>query len=213
MNDQLGTCVWDQWGVEHPSRTAARVAALFSVTDGAQPNTKYDDMPVPGAAPHYRGADVPNRPTLKSALNNSLMPLVTVNGTKQIVRAICSRSLNGAVPDYRTYDHSEVAVPIRIRKELVAIGDAARAENPFMGPDVGEGLPEEGTLTPYLWNTIVESNLREWASPRFNWIHEVDANLPESEWDNDAKRIMGAVPTIVKPQSHQLGILVRQTAA
>ncbi len=213
MNDQLGTCVWDQWGTEHPSRTAARVAALFSVTDGAQPNTKYDEVEVPGAAPHYRDADVPNRSTLKSALNNSLLPLVTVDGKKQIVRAICSRSLSGAVPNYNTYDHSEAAVPIRVRKELVAIGNAARAANPFMGPDVGDGLPEEGTITPRLWDSIVEANLREWASPRFNWLTDVDNNLPESEWDTDAKRIMGVAPTIVKPQSHQLGVIVRQTAA
>lgn len=213
MNDQLGQCVWDQYGVEHPSRTAARMAALRSVTEGAQPNTKYDALALPGAAPHYSDADVPNRATLKSALNNSLTPLVTVNGTKQIVRAICSRSLNGATPDYRTYDAADVAVPIRIRKELVALGDQLREENPFMGPDVGDGLPEEGTLTPYLWNTQVEAKLREWASPRFNWITDVDNNLPESEWDNDAKRIMSAIPTVVKPKSHQLGILVRQTAA
>lgn len=213
MNDQLGQCVWDQYGVEHPSRIAARMAAFRSVTEGAQPNTKYDDLELPGAAPHYRDADVPNRATLKSALNNSLTPLVTVDGVKQIVRAICSRSLSNSVPDYRTYDVSEVAVPIRIRKEMVAAGDAARAANPFMGPDVGDGLPEEGTLTPYLWTTIAEALLREFATPRFNWITDVDNNLPESEWDSDAERIMSAIPAVVKPQSHQLGVIVRQTAA
>jgi phage tail sheath gpL-like len=213
MNDRLGSCIWDQYGVEHPSRTAARAAALFSVTEGAQPNTNYDDMPLPGAAPHYRDADVPSRPTLKAALNNSLTPLVTVNGVKQIVRAICSRSLNGSVPDYRTYDRADVIVPIRIRKELVVIGNQMRAENPYAGPDVGEGLPPIGTFTPMLWNAKVQANLELWASPQFNWITDVASNLPESEWNSNAKRVMSVVPVVAKPQNHQLGVEVRQVAA
>jgi phage tail sheath gpL-like len=213
MNDQLGQCVWDQYGVEHPSRTAARMAALRSVTEGAQPNFNYDDLELPGSAPHYRDQDVPNRATLKSALNNSLTPLTTVNGEKRIVRAICSRSLNGAVPDYRTYDVGEVSVPIRVRKELVALGQQLKQENPFAGPDVGEGLPPIGTFTPKFWNAKVEANLYLWASPQFNWLTAVAENLPESEWDDDAERVMSIVPLVVKPQNHQLGIIARQVAA
>lgn len=213
MNDVLGCAVWDQYGVEHPSRTAIRLAALFSVTEGAQPNFNYDGIAVPGAAPHVRDADSPNRATLKTALNNSLTPLVTVNGTKQIVRAITSRSLNGANADYRSLDRATAIVPIRVRKELVAIGTTMKEANPFAGPDVGEGLPPDGTFTPRLWNSRVQAELERWASPEFNWLTDVENNLPESVWDNDAKRVMSIVPTIVKPQNHQLGIIVRQTAA
>ena len=213
MNDQLGTCVWPQNHVEHPSRTAARVAALFSVTDGAQPNTNYDDVTVPGAAAHKVDADTPNRATLKSALNNSLTPLITVDGELKIVRAICSRSLSGATPDYRTYDHGDVAVPIRVRKELVALGQLAKANNPFDGPDVEEGLPPPGTFTPRLWDAQVNAQLQEWESERFNWLQDVATNPSQSVWDSNAKRTMSLVPTIAKHQFHQLGILVRQTAA
>lgn len=213
MNDQLGTCLWPQNHVEHPSRTAARVAALFSITDGAQPNTNYDDVVIPGAAPHKVDGDIPNRATLKSALNNSLTPLVTVDGKLQFVRAICSRSLSGSTPDYRTYDHGDVAVPIRVRKELVALGQQLKAANPFDGPDVEEGLPPIGTFTPKLWDSRVNALLEEWASSNFNWLQDVAANPSQSVWDPDAKRVMSLVPTIAKHQFHQLGILVRQTAA
>lgn len=213
MNDQLGQCVWDQWGVEHPSRTAARIAAMRSTLEGAQPNTNYDDMEVVGGAPHYRDADVPNRATLKSALNNSLTPLVTVDGKKLIVRAICSRSLVGSTPNYNTYDVAEVAVPIRVRKECVALGNAARQANPYMGPDVGESMPDAQTLTPRLWESIVNTQLQIWASEQFNWLVDVESNPCEAEWDSEAKRIMSLVPTLVKPQSHQIGILVRQQRA
>src|SRR5512138_237291 len=213
MNDQLGECAWVQYGVEHPSRVAARLAALYSVTEGAQPNSNYDDVEVPGAAPHFRDADVPNRATLKAALNNSLTPLVTVNGVLKIVRAICSRSLNGAVPDYRTYDRGDVIVPIRVRKELIALGQQLKEENPYTGPDVAEGLPPPGTFTPRLWNSKATARLTEWASPSFNWLTDVENNLPESEWDADAKRIRSIIPTVVKPQNHQLGLIVSQRAS
>lgn len=213
MNDQLGGCFWDQWGVEHPSRTAARLAALFSVTEGSNPNFNYDDVVVPGAAPHYREADVPNRATLKSALNNSLAPLVTVDGKKLIKRAICSRSLNGATPDYRTYDRGDVIVPIRVRKELIVIGKQAKAENPYDGPNPEEGLPPAGTFCPKLWEGIVNAKLQEWAGPNFNWLQDVATNPCQALWDADAKRTMSLVPAIAKHQFHQLGVIVRQTAA
>jgi hypothetical protein len=88
-----------------------------------------------------------------------------------------------------------------------------KAENPYAGPDVGEGLPPIGTFTPKLWNSKVEANLKLWESPQFNWLTEVDDNLPESEWDSDAERVMSVVPLVVKAQNHQLGVIVRQTAA
>ncbi len=218
MNDQLGTCAWVQNHVEHPSLVAARLAAHFSVTDGAQPNTNFDDDILPGAAPQFRDADVANRSTLKSALNNGITPLVTVDGKLQIVCAICSRSLNGSTPDYRTFDHGDVAVPIRIRKELVQLGrdmkDKTKGNNQWCGPDPEEGLAPEGTLTPAYWNGRVQQKLKLWEESQFNWLTAVDQNLPQSEYQaGPPARIMSIIPTVVKPKNHQLGLRVRQTAA
>jgi phage tail sheath gpL-like len=217
MNDQLGQCLWVQNGVEHPSRVSARMAALRSVTEGAQPNTNYDDMVLPGAAPQAKTADVPNRSTLNSALNNSVTPLVTVDGSLLIVRSICSRSLNGATPDYRTYDTGDVSVPIRIRKELLALAAQLKSADgggmQWDGPDPEEGLAPEGIFTPNFWAAQCNAKLQEWESPRFNWLQDVAANPAKAEWDPDAKRTMSDVPNIVRHQWHQLGAVIRQTAA
>lgn len=213
MNDALGGKFWAQDHPEHPSRTAARLAALFSVTEGAQPNTNYDGVVVPGAAPHFKDSDVPNRTTLNSALNNSVSPLITEDGDLKIVRAITSRSLNGVTPDYRCYDRPEAIVPIRVRKELVQRGKELRVENPYIGPDVAVGLPPEGTLTPRLWTSEAMTLFRQWASPQFNWLTDVEENPVQSEYDPVAKRIMSLAPPVVKPLFHQLGVIVRQTAA
>ena len=213
MNDQLGSLHWVQWGVEHPSRIAARIAAFRSTIEGAQPNYNYDDVVLPGAAPHYRDADVPSRATLKTALNAGITPYKTVSGELQIVRAICSRSLNGSTPDYRTLDLGDVSVPIRVRKELVADYQQLKIENPWAGPDIGDEAPPEGTFTPNLWNNHVYARLKLWETADFNWLTEVDDHPPEAEWDEDAERVMGLVDCVVKPLNHQLGLIVRQRAA
>jgi phage tail sheath gpL-like len=217
MNDQLGQCLWVQNGMEHPSRVSARMAALRSITEGGQPNTNYDDVVVPGAAPQLKESDIPNRSTLNSALSNSVTPLITVDGDLQIVRSICSRSLNGATPDYRTYDSGDVSVPIRVRKELVAHGQFLKSDEgggmKWDGPDPEEGLAPPSIFTPNFWAGQCNAKLQEWASERFNWLQDVEENPAKAEWDPDAKRTMSDVPTVVRHQFHQLGIQVRQTAA
>jgi len=213
MNDQLGCCGWVQRGVEHPSRVTARTAALFSITDGDQPNTNYDDMILPGAAPQFVAADIPNRSTMNAALNAGVMPFKTVDGKLLIVRAINSHCLNGSTPDYRTYDHAETTVPIRVRKEALVQIAFTKAGNPYAGPDVGDGLPPPGTLTPRLWDSIMNANLQNWAGPEFNWLEQVDENPQVSEWNRPAKRIMSITPVVVKTQFHGAGLIVRQTAA
>ncbi len=214
MNDQLGFCGWAQYGVEHPSRVTARIAAIFSIIDGSDANHNYDGRVIEGGAPHYRAADSPNRSTQNAALNASITPLVTVDGELQIVRAINSHSLDGATPDYRTYDHAETTVPIRVRKELIALYAQRKLENPYAGPDPDDGqLPPEGTMTPMTWKGDINSSLKDWEGPAFNWLTEVDDNPPDTQWNSTSKRIMAVVPTIVKAQNHQAGIIVRQQAA
>jgi hypothetical protein len=158
-------------------------------------------------------SDNPNRATLKTALNNSLTPLVTVDGKLQFVRAICSRSLNGSTPDYRTYDRGDVAVALRVRKEALVLAAQMRAENPYAGPDISEELPPEGTLTPGLWKSSVFALMQRWEGPEYNWLEQVEANPPEATWDSTAKRIMSVIPTIAKTQNHQIGVIVRQQSA
>jgi hypothetical protein len=213
MNDVFGFCGWTQYGVEHPSRVAARVAAQFSVTDGDDPNHNYDDEVLVGAAPQYRAQDYPNRATKNSALNAGVTPFTTVDLKLQFVRAINSHCLNGSTPDYRTYDHSETTVPIRMAKELIALYAQMKVENPYAGPDVGDDLPPPGTLTPRALESAVTAQLKLWEGPDFNWLTAVDDHLPSVEWNTTAKRLMMVVPGVVKPQNHQCGIVVRQQAA
>lgn len=211
MNDPLGWCGWVQYGPEHPSRTTARLAALYSITDGGQPNTRYDGVILNGQPPHFALSDAPNRATLKAALNASLTPITTVDSKGVIVRAINSRSLNGSTPDYRTLDHGDTTVAIRIRKELVVAFAEAVLDNPYSGPDIPGEAPTEGTLTPGLWNSVAYDVMK--LAEKNNWVQDVDAKPPQSVWDPVGKRVMSTIPCIAKLQAHQGGVVVRQQAA
>jgi phage tail sheath gpL-like len=216
MNDPLGQFVWTPLGVEHPSRVAARMAALRSTTEGAQPNTNYNGKVLKGAAPHFQRTDSPGRSTKKAALNAGLTIMETVDSKLQIVRAISSHSLNGSTPDYRNLDVSDTVVPIRITKELAADYAQTLVDNPYAGPDTSaEDMPKAGVLTPNLWKHIVTARMKTWEDPEqgFNWVTAVDANPTVTVWDDTAQRVMAATPVIVKPKNNALGQKINQTAA
>lgn len=214
LNDQRGTVVWYLNGETHPSVLAAFVGSLRSVSDSDNPNGYWAGNVVTVAAPQRYKADVSNRATNKSALNAGVTPLLTQpDGTVTVVRGIVTHCLNGSAPDFRTLDWADAVVPDRIRKELGAQFQLEQQSNPYAGPDpaADERPAPEGVLTPTLWNGSATKVLRD--AETANWITDVTDNLPVSEWDDTAKRIMTAAPVVVRPKNYQAGVSVRQTAA
>ncbi len=197
-----------------PSYIAAQVAAVRAVIVGDNPNFRFDDYVLPTIPPQSQRQDVPTRSELNAMLNAGVTPLTTLpDGTVKIVRAIQSHSLNGASPDFRTLDWGDADVPDRVSKELGAQWDVFSASNQYVGPDPAAGqepLPE-GVGSPRLWNADVYKVLKD--AEAANWLQSVDLNLPVSEYNTTASRLMTAAPNVVRKQSHSVGISVRQTAA
>jgi phage tail sheath gpL-like len=220
LNDQRGAVVWGLNVETHPSVIAAEMAAHRSVSDGDNPNGFWSNKDITWAgklncvAPQRYKADIAKRATLKAALDSGVTPLMTApDGTVSISRGIVTHCLNGAAPDYRTLDWADAVVPDRIRKELGAQYELEQQSNPYAGPDPAsnERPAPEGVLTPTLWNASATKVLKD--AETANWIEAVDSNLPVSEWDAAAKRIMSAVPVVVRSKNYALGASVRQTAA
>lgn len=197
-----------------PSYIAAQVAAIRSIFIADNPNTRFDDFICPTIPAQAQKADIPLLSELNTALNNGVTPLTTnPDGTVKIVRAIQSHCLNGSAPDYRTLDWGDVDVPDRLSKELGAQWLVFAEANQYVVPDPAEGeepLPS-GTGSPKLWNADIYEQLK--IAEEANWVQDVESNLPLSEWNSAAKRIMSAVTCVVRSQNHQVGISVRQTAA
>ena len=215
LNEYRGQVLWLENCETHPSVIAAQVAALRSVTEGDNPNPDYDDIELPSVAAQKFKADWSDHSTQKTALNVGVTPLKTGNdGKVRIVRAITAHSLNGATPDYRTLDVGEAVVPDRIRVETALYWTSVfKAANPYVGPDPAGGKqPNDGVGTPTNWSAAVISEVLRPAEAN-NWIMDVDSNLPAAEYNVAAKRIMTAIPVVVRPHQHQIGISVRQQAA
>jgi phage tail sheath gpL-like len=213
LNETLACVAHLTNGESHPAEMAAQLASWFATSVGANPNTRNINVVMPTLAPQSQRADIPGRSTLNALLSAGVTPFTTANGKVQIVDAIQTHCLNGSAPDYRTYHVGDVFVPIRVSKELGAQWALFSAANPYAGPNPSDGQQPapEGTATPDLWVAEGTALLKQFEAN--NWLQDVDANPMIAEWNTASKRIMSAVPNVVRSQNIQAGISIRQTAA
>jgi phage tail sheath gpL-like len=200
----------------HPCQIAASFASLRTATEQGDPDAAYDDAIIPGIAPQSQKADWPSYATNVAALNTGVSPVYTSSdGYAKVVRSIQTRSLNGASPDYRVLDTSDAYVPDFIRADLsLDWSTSFRVANPRNADDAADGKPPvAGVGTPSTWNARVEGKLRRYERGEgfpAPIIINVDNNKPASAYDAIGKRIMTAVPVVPAPNTHQVGISIRQ---
>lgn len=195
-----------------PSAMAAQVAAVRSVTVGANPNARYNGVQLPSIPPQSQQGDVANLTTNDTLLNSGVLPLtMTADGRVLIVRAIQSHCLTGSSPDFRTLDWGQVDVPDRISDEAGDAWEAHSEQNPYVSanPSPGADVPASGKTYPDLWNSTLFALLKK--RERDNWLQDVDAHPPITEFQTD--RLMSAITCVVQLQNHIVGIQVNQTAA
>ena len=206
--------LWMLYGETYPAAISAVAAAYRAVVVPINPNTNYDDIPLPDVLPQRWKSDRAKHATLKAALNSGLTPLMTnPDNTVTFCRAIVSKSLTGTLPDYRTYDWPDADVPDRISDEVEAEWGSYKLANPYIGPEpaAGQRKPPEGRGQPSTWNSTVTANIMRKAEKN-NWVIDVDNNLPQTEWSESQKCFLTAIPTVVCPIAHQLGASIRQIA-
>lgn len=213
LNEYRGQLIWLENCETHPMEMAAGWAAYRSVIEGSDPSPFYDGVEMPWIRAQDYQADYPGHSDLKSALNNGVTPLKTVNGRVQMVRSITTHSLNGSTPDYRCLDTYDATVADWARVAITLYWTSEwKVANEYLGPDPGtdERQPPEGVGTPSRWNADVISNVLRPMEDE-GWIQELDSNLPTSEYSSG--RIMTAVQVVPRKHNHQLGVSVRQRAA
>lgn len=213
LNNQRVNMQWLEISELHPSELAAAFAALRCVTEGQDPNSAYDDYPLRMAKPQRFPADwVTSLAEKQAALDVGVTPLETrADGKVYIVRAITTRCLNGTTPDYRTLDTSEGYGPDYARKRIGNVWTTEyKVANPHVRPNPiqGEADVPEGVGTPDTWNNRVAQELV--AMEREKILVQVALNPPSSEFNSTANRIMTAMPIIMLPHQHQVGVSVRQ---
>lgn len=212
LNNQRFQLVWLENGETPASEAASAMAAERAALEGSQPNRGYDGLVLKGVRAQRLKSDVPNRNELQTALDSGITPLLSLaDGTVSVVRAITTRSLDGATPDYRTLDTAEAVVPDAVRDRLKLVWTTEYlAANPYVKPDPADGEPDPppGVATPSGWNARTQIELL--AMQEDQWITQVELNAPRAEWNAAGKRIMQAVPVAVLPLQHAIGVSVQQ---
>jgi len=213
LNAYRACMLWDEYQEAHPSEWAAEFAAIRASREGSNPWQNYIGTQLRSAKPKRYGPAIATHAELKAALNNGLSPVTTVNGECQIVRAIVTHCLNGTSADYRCYDVPDAKVPDRIRQEEIAAWAEFAAANPAVqdNPADGETVPQ-GVGYPALWNAKVYGDMLTFQESNL-WVQDVDDYPPTSAWDSDSKRIVTALPVVVRMINAQVAISVRQIAS
>ena len=213
LNNARFNMQWLEISERHPSELAAAFAALRCVTEGQTPNSSYDDYPLRVATPQRFPADwVTSLAEKQAALDVGVTTLETrADGKVYVVRAITTKCLNGATPDYRTIDVADSFVPDYARERIGTVWTSEyRVANPYVRPNpvAGEADVPEGVATPDTWNNRVYQE--EIAMEREKILVQVALNKPSSEFNSTANRIMTAMPIIPLSANHQVGVSARQ---
>lgn len=221
LNNARFQMLWMLNSESHPVEIAAAWAAVRAVTERADPDAAYDDAVIPGIVAHSQPADIPQRATQLSALQNSVTPVSSKDGKAVIVRSITTKSLNGATPDYRTLDTYHASVADFMRLSAALLWEQYKIENPRIQdePAPGEPEPPSGTGTPKTWNIQLWKLMKDMQQGRAvssgrQQIVLSDDNgnllLPVTGWDNANKAFVSVIPTKAAPNQHKIGVSVRQ---
>lgn len=199
----------------HPSEIAAAMAAKRASREQTTPNAGYDGEKLVGIKPQRYRADWASRTTIQSALDVGVTPIETNEDGEAIVhRAITTRCLDGATPDYRTLDTAESVVPDWIRDDLRLLWLDFKEVNPYVAPDPGVGEKERpsGVATPTRWAKRVHARLQQHEAALILTQTLLAENIPAAEYNAAGKRIMLAAPVVPLPLHHATGVSVRQVA-
>lgn len=184
LNSARAEVIWSQNNDRTPEGLAATVAGIYALEEqglnfrcnfsgyGNDATTSVIwnvKAPLSGTAP--------TRADFVSALNNGVTPIgVNASGTTYLVKRVTSRSLNGAVSDYRIRDAHKVTV-------LDKFGDDAQAKATLqfsgkkIGNDVAQGqrTPGPDVVTPAVYKASLIKLLRDYEE--LDLLENVDATI------------------------------------
>jgi phage tail sheath gpL-like len=166
INNPRCDILWMQTSPIVPSELAAIAASVYAQGEmsGSKPICNYnfygngpqDTWPV---IPSRVAANIPTATSITSCLNNGVTPVgVNANGTTYLVKAITTRSLNGANNDYRIRDHHKVTICDFFGDDLLAKFSAQ-----FAKKNLSDDPPAGSTNAPPSGDTVTPNRVRDCA--------------------------------------------------
>jgi len=222
LNGARAEVAWLAQSDVPPCELAAMAAAAYSLEETAfPPRCNFDSYgddsqtstnwrlkaPMSGAAP--------TRAQLVSALNGGLTPIgVRTNGSTYIVSRITTRSLNGAVADYRIRDAHKVTVSDFFNDQLKA-KEAAQMRGKVIGddPKVNEPEPSAIVVSPKVYRALINRLLHDFAEAGLLQQVEViiAATIVQRSTQN-LSRMTSLIPLRPVDVLHQVAASIQQVA-
>jgi phage tail sheath gpL-like len=155
----------------------------------------------------------PSRTSIKSALLNGITPLAVQNhGTTSISKRITTRSLNGAVNDYRIRDSHKVTICDYFADDLYARAVLQFARMAIGNdPAKGQRPPGPGVVTPSSFKAMLVQLINEYNND--NLLQNVTAIIGATQVQREVSpstRITARVPLQPVDILDQIGVNIDQ---
>lgn len=223
LNSARAELVWSEkspWTSAELAGYAAAIYALFEATENPRTNfasfgndnitTNFWKVPRPRL-----DAAIPTRNSLKSALNNGVTPIgMNPNNTTFLVNRITTRSLSGAVPDYRIRAAHKVTICDFFADDLQAKAALQNAGKRIANdPPQGARMPGPQVVTPSVFRGQIVSLLNDYAdNDLLQNLDQIKQGLLVQRETNPSTRMTARVPLQVVDNLEQIAVAVDQVA-
>lgn len=152
-------------------------------------------------------------PNITSALNNGITPLALVGGKLQLVKRITTRSLNGAVQDYRIRDAHRVSVCDWWTDDAVFLTQQQfGGKNLAPNPQQGVPFPANSTC-PRFWGDALKGVVRKYeAAGQLKNGDQIIGSMIVQQESNPTDRMSALAPLQTIDLADQFFLLVQQVA-
>lgn len=157
----------------------------------------------------------PSRTSIKSALNNGISPVgVQANGATYLVNRITTRSLNGAVNDYRIRAAHKVTVCDFFGDDLLAKTVLQFNGKRIMGDIVqGQKAPGPNVVTPTIYKGAIFTLLEAYdGNDLLDQLATIKAGVVVQRETNPTTRLSARIPLRVVDNAEQFAVALDQVA-
>lgn len=222
-NGARAEVVWSEKSPWTPAELAANAAAIYALFETKpNPRTNFANFGNDAkTAPYWKvpksrtASAIPSRTSIKSALNNGVSPIgVNTNGTTYLVNRITTRSLSGAVADYRIRDAHKVTIcdffadDVQAKTVLQMAGKRIGND-----PAGGQAPPGPDVVTPIIYKGLVFGVIDTYArNDLLQNVAQIKSGTDVQRETSPTTRMSARVPLQPVDNALQFAVAVDQVA-
>lgn len=222
INNARSEVVWSQNNDVPPSELAANAAAVYSLFEtyplSANQSVNFDFFGNDAVSSQFwlikspLDGTAPTTSNINTAILNGVSPInVQRAGRTALVKRVTTRSLNGAVNDYRIADSGKVTICDYFSDDLYSILVQQYARKVIGNdPPQGQPYPAQGVVTPSMVRGTCINLINQYSNNGLINGASVIAGLEVFRGTTPTSRMNILVPLFTADPLHQFGVLVNQ---